>query len=129
LTCPVVQMALFGVARSGRTQGYFLLAYAPGQVRIVDCWMDSQEPDAWRAMVLCAVQQARRVPHAAEVVIWANDPLLAEALQTCGFHARHELAIQLRHPDATPMPTNPLRVQMLDSDAAFLHGPWNEYWA
>jgi len=129
LACPIVPVRLFGVERSGRVRGYFLLASAPGQVRIADCWMDSAEPADWRAMILCAVAEAQHDPQAAEVAIWASDPVLAQALAGCGFHARFELPVLLRSTHAGLMPREPLRVQMLDSDAAFLHEGRPGYWA
>jgi hypothetical protein len=128
LACPIVPMALFAVERSERIRGYFLLASAPGQVRIADCWMDSDEPADWRAMILCAVAQARHDPQAAEVVIWANEPLLARSLEGCGFHARFQTPVQLRPTGAAALPPS-LRVQMLDCDAAFLHEGRHGYWA
>ena len=39
LTCPIVPMELYATERSGRLEGYFLLAYAPGQARLVDSWV------------------------------------------------------------------------------------------
>jgi hypothetical protein len=129
LSCPIVPLALYAVERAGRVRGYFLLASAPGQVRIVDCWVDSDERADWRALILCAVAQARTDGQAAEVTIWANDPLLAEALAECGFHARQCVAVRLRAAAGTPMPPLPLRLQMLDSDAAFLHEGLASYWA
>jgi len=129
LACPIVPTALYGVAKSGRLRGYFLLASAPGQVRIADCWMDSDERRDWHALILAAVAQARRDPQAAEVVIWANDALLAQTLTACGFHARTASAVRLRAADAAALPPAPLRVQMLDCDAAFLHEDRPGYWA
>lgn len=129
LACPIVPMALHVIERAGRVRGYFLLASAPGQVRIVDCWVDSDERTDWRALILCAVAQARRDGQAAEVVIWASDPLLADALGECGFHARQVVAVRLRVAEGAPMPALPLRLQMLDSDAAFLHDGVASYWA
>src|SRR4029077_19768294 len=41
LACPSVPMRLFIVGNSQRTKGYFLLAFAQAQVRLVDWWMDS----------------------------------------------------------------------------------------
>jgi hypothetical protein len=127
LACPIAPMTLYAVERAGRVRGYFLLASTPGQVRIADCWLASEEPREWRAMILCAVEQARHDPQAAEVVIIANDPLLAGTLATCGFHPRNETAIQLRA--AEEIPRGLLRVQMLDNDAAYFHEGRNEYWA
>lgn len=128
LTCPIVPMQLYAVERTGRLRGYFLLASAPGQVRIADCWMDSAEPADWRALILCAIEQAKRDPQAAEVVVWANDPLLAGALQTCGFHARFSSSIQVRPVRDDAMPEGTLRVQMLDNDVPFLRDSRFEYW-
>lgn len=128
LTCPIVPMQLYAVERAGRARGYFLLAAVPGQVRIADCWMDSEESADWRALIHCAVEQAKRDPQAAEVVIWASDPLLAGALQACGFRARFQSPVQVRPASDDAMPEGTLRVQMLDNDAAFLSEGRNEYW-
>jgi hypothetical protein len=129
LSCPIAPMALFAVERAGRVVGYFLLSSIPGQVRIADCWVDSDQAGDWRALILSAVAQARRDPQAAEVVIWANDPLLAGALERCGFHPRSRMPVQIRPADAASMPTAPLRVQMLDNDAAFFHERRPDFWA
>lgn len=129
LACPIVPMQLYAVSKAGRLRGYFLLALAPGQVRIADCWLDSDESEDWRAMILCAVELAQEQPQAAEVVIWASDPLLATALRACGFYARFESPIQVRPSGNDTGPAGPLRVQMLDNDVAFLRCQGrNEYW-
>jgi hypothetical protein len=129
LSCPIVPMTLFGVERNGRARGYFLLASAPGQVRIADCWIDSEDPAEWRGMLLCAVSEAKKDPRAAEVVAWANDPVLSGALAESGFHVRNQTPIQIRPANDESMPPLPLRVQMLDNDRAFLNEGLNEYWA
>jgi hypothetical protein len=127
LTCPIVPMQLYAVERAARVRGYFLLTSAPGQVRIADCWIDSVDSADWCALILCAVEQAKRDPQAAEVVIWASDRLLEEALPACGFHARFR-AIRVREGRSEAVPEGTLRVQMLDSDIPFLpEGPF-QYW-
>jgi hypothetical protein len=128
LSCPIVPMQLYSVERAGRLRGYFMLGSAPGQVRVVDCWMDSGEPADWRALIHCAVEQARRDPQAAEIVIWASDPLLSECLRASGFHARQETPILLRPTKRTAVPAAPVRAQMLDNDAAYLHQGWGGLW-
>jgi hypothetical protein len=127
--CPSVPTALYAIENLGVTQGYFVLTRVPGQVRIADCWINSDDPDDWRAMIFCAMEEAKRDSQAAEVVSWASDPLLDQTLRSCGFHAREEIPIQLRPAAATSMPVAPLRVQMLDNDAVFLHQGRNEFWA
>jgi hypothetical protein len=128
ISCPDVPMALYAVERAGILRGYFLLACVPGQVRIADCWINSDDPADWRALILCAVDEAKRDAQAAEVVSWASDPLMVQTLQSCGFHARYEIPVQIRASTAT-MPASPLRVQMLDNDAVFLHQGRSEFWA
>src|SRR5207302_927716 len=59
LACPIAPMRLYALKRAGRVRGYFLLASAPAQVRIADCWVDSEEPADWRALIACAVAEAR----------------------------------------------------------------------
>ena len=128
ISCPDVPMALYAVERAGILRGYFLLACVPGQVRIADCWINSDDPADWRALIFCAVDEAKRDAQAAEVVSWASDPLMAQTLQSCGFHARYEIPVQIRAATAT-MPAPPLRVQMLDNDGVFLHQGRSEFWA
>ena len=129
LSCPIVPFSLFAVERAGQIEGYFLLATAPGQVRIADCWMSSEEPAAWRALILCAIAQAKQDPQAAEVVAWANDRLLTAALGACGFHARFRVPVQILPANEAAMPPVPLRVQLLDSDAAYLNPRERVFWA
>jgi hypothetical protein len=78
-------------------------------------------------MVLCAVGEAMHDPQAAEVAIWASDPLLGAALPACGFHARSTMRIQLRPAVGVPIPAGLLRVQMLDADASWMHHDQNQY--
>ena len=129
LSCPTVPMQLFAIEIAGRVRGYFLLASVAGQARIADCWMESDDPLDWRALILCAIEQAQRDPHAAEVVMLASDRLLAEVLGSCGFYPRFECPIQVRLANGDTMPEGTLRVQMLDNDLAYL---WEEgrnaYW-
>jgi hypothetical protein len=129
LECPIVAMSLYLVERGGCARGYFLLASAPGQVRIADCWMDSEAPNDWRALLGHAVAEARRDAQAAEIVGWANDALTSSALEACGFRACHANTIQVRPVPGALLPTEPLRVQMLDSDAAYLHDGRREFWS
>jgi hypothetical protein len=128
LACPIVPMTLHALKRSGLLKGYFLLAYAPGQARLVDSWVASEEPEDWRALIQCAVMEASRNREVAELVTWANDPLFAQSLIECGFRARLTVPVYLRATAAGIAP-GMLRLQMLDSDAAYLHAGRFEHWA
>jgi hypothetical protein len=121
LACPTVPMTLHVIEQDDRVRGYCLLAFAPGQVRIVDCWIDSQEADDWRAVVHLAVREALRAPGATRLVTVASDPLLAQCLQESGFFRREAQRVQLLPTGRPGIPPMALRVQMLDDDAAYLH--------
>jgi hypothetical protein len=127
--CPITPAEVYAIDHAGVTRGYFVLTFAPGQARLADCWVDSSDPAHWRALVHGAVREARRRPNTAELVAWANDPWLSSALLECGFRLRHALPVQLlAGPEVLPSSVVP-RVQMLDSDAAYLHPGMRAFWA
>ena len=121
LACPIAPMRLYSVAHGGRMRGYFLLSFVMGQVRLADCWIDSQDSLDWRALVHCAVREATRERRAAELVAWASDPLLTKCLLQCGFHARGTEAVQFLAGASVDFPVANLRLQMLDNDAVYRH--------
>lgn len=129
LTCPIAPMELYAMEKAGRVRGYFLLAFALGQARLADCWMESEDAADWRALIHCAVRQAKRNPRAAELVAWASDPALSRCLLECGFHARDTFQAQLLARDHSNFPSAIVRLQMLDNDAAYRHPGRNEFLA
>lgn len=130
LDCPIVPMELYAMEeREGRVGGYFLLSYAPGQARLADCWMESEDAADWRALVHLAVRRAQAKGGLAELVTWSSDPQLAQALEDCGFHSRLRLPIYLRSSGGMEVPREGLRIQMLENDAAYLYFGRNELWA
>lgn len=128
LTCPILPMRLYGLKYAGRIRGYFLLALAPGQARLADAWVDSDDRSDWAALVGCIVREARGLGEAAELAAWASDSLLAQALIDNGFHLRFNLPIMLR-PGSRGMPEPAPRIQMLDTDAFYLHQGRGQLWA
>jgi hypothetical protein len=129
LRCPVLPLELYALERAGRPHGYFLLARAPGQVRLADCWMKSEDPADWRSLVHCAVQQAMGHPDAAEIVTWSSDSLLSRCLLDCGFHARMSQPVQLMLRGGRVLAAPTLRVQMVDADATYLDHARIALWA
>jgi hypothetical protein len=129
LACPIVPIELYGLEKGGRLGGYFLLSYAPGQARIADMWVASQDAADWRALIHAAVNQARRKRGLAELIVWSSDPSLSQILDDCGFHERLTLPMCLRAAQSTAIPHDIMRVQMLDSDAFYLYFGGNELWA
>lgn len=129
LACPIVPVEGFALERAGQIGGYFLLSYAPGQARLIDAWMSSDEPADWRALAHAAVQASRQHGGMAELVVWASDPFWAQTLRESGFHARLTLPIYLRPSVGETIPQEALRVHMIDNDAFYLHFGGNELWA
>ena len=129
LACPIVPVELFVLERNGRAGGYFLLSYAPGQARLVDAWVVSDDPADWRALAHAAVQQAQCRGGAAELAVWASDGAFAQILRESGFHTRLSLPIYLRPSVGESVPSMTPRVHMLDNDAYYLHFGGNELWA
>jgi hypothetical protein len=120
LDCPIAPMVLHGFEKNGERRGYFLLAFAAEQARLVDCWVDSEDPGDWRAMVNCAVQVSLQTPGIAELVTLASDPMLSQCALESGFRAKWTEPVHiLPKAGSASFPTN-VRFQMLDSDAAYL---------
>lgn len=129
LSCPIVPVELHVLEKAGRLGGYFVLSYAPGQARIADIWLDSEEPGDWRGLVHAAVSRARGDGGLAELVVWSSEPNLSRTLLECGFHERLSLPIFLQAAPSAEIPHDIMRVQMLDSDAYYLYFGRNELWA
>jgi hypothetical protein len=128
LQCPATPMELHVVDNGPQTQGYFVLTFAPGQARLADCWLNSDVPAIWEALVQLAVQQAARHPDVAEVAAVCSEPRLAGALRRCGFHARASRPLLVRARDGVRLPGAGIRIQMLDDDAAYRHSGARDFW-
>jgi hypothetical protein len=129
LSCPIVPMELFVLEQGGSPRGYFVLAFAACQARLVGAWVDSDAPADWRVLIQCAVHHAMQRKAIAELVTWGSDPVLSACLEGCGFHARSTIPILVRSSKAIDLSGLTLRVQMLDSDAAYLTGEGPQLWA
>lgn len=129
LACPIVSVELYALERDGRIGGYFLLSYAPGQARLADCWMKSEDPADWRALAHAAVHEAKRHGGMAELTAWASRPEFARVLQACGFHGRLKMPIYVRASGDEAVPQECPRVQMLESDEFYLYIGRNQLWA
>ena len=128
LRCPAAPVELHLVEDGAAARGYFVLAYAPGQARLADCWLDRDDPALWEALVQLAVRQAAGHREVAEVVTICSEPLLAAALQRCGFHARASRPLMVRA-NGIGVPTAGIRIQMLDDDSAYWHDGSRTFWA
>jgi hypothetical protein len=128
LHCPIVPMELYALKGQNNVRGYFLLAFAPGQARIADCWVATDEPAAWKALMQYAALQAWR-RGVAELVAWSSDAVMTQALVAGGFHRHNQQPIFVRSTAGDGIDSGNLRVQMLDNDAAYFHHGFPEFWA
>lgn len=129
LSCPIVPMELFVLEQGGSPRGYFVLAFAGCQARLVGSWVDSDAPEDWRVLIQCAVHHAMQRKAIAELVTWGSDPILSACLEGCGFHPRSTIPVLVRGSKGIDLSGSTLRVQMLDSDAAYLTGEGDLLWA
>jgi hypothetical protein len=129
LHCPIVPMELYALKNQNEVRGYFLLAFAPGQARIADCWAATDQPAAWHALMQYAALQAWRNPDVAELIAWSSDALMTRALVGSGFHRRNQQPIFLRPAAEEMIIPGHMHVQMLDNDAAYFHHGVAELWA
>ena len=127
--CPTARVEVFAASRAGTVRGYFILSHVPGQVRIVDFYADTEDPESWRAVLHLAIAEAKRNRDAAEVAAFGSDRVTRAALTDCGFHPRGDIEVRLLSVTGVPLPDEPIRVQMLESDAAYLHANRKDYWA
>ena len=121
LECPSARMELYAAERGNETRGYFLLAFVPGQARLADCWAVEPIAEDWAALVQLAVDSAKRDSRVAEIIAWSSDPVMSQALASCGFQRRHELPLSLRPGRDVDCRIPALRIQPLDNDAAYMH--------
>ena len=127
LDCPVVESECRVVSKAGLPIGFFLLACAAAQARIVEAWSTSPDPRDWSALFRLARQVASE--HAvAEVVCLAADPLEEHALLAAGFSRCGTVPLHVFAPaDVVPDQTR-VRLRMIDGDIAFLHHGPPERW-
>ena len=130
LTCPAVRMSMHRIENAVTgVRGYFLLAVAPGQARLADFWVESEQPADWRALLHLAVGTALKHGKAAELVTISSSVAVSECLAACGFHARARSAVHMLASGKNTLPEQTPRVHMIDDDSAFTNSGRPEFWA
>lgn len=120
LQCPIARIELYGLKRSGRTRGYFMLAFVPNESRLIDGWVDSADPADWRGMIHCAVERSARDRSVLSLTALSSVPELCHALHQCGFRNVQELPIHLLGAEPSIPDRTGIRVQLLDYNGAYL---------
>jgi hypothetical protein len=125
--CPVAPGAFFLAIRDSQPVGYFSLNFPPGQARIADAWISSNQIENWIQLYALAVDQAYRRPAVNEVTAAASGEVALAALGKCGFRIRASDPVQLYDPKKLVPPDLPLAVQLVDGDAAFRNSGGSDY--
>jgi len=125
--CPVAPGTFFLALRDNEPAGYFCLTFAPGQARIADAWISSSQIEDWVQFYALSVEQACGRSEVNEVTAAAAHELGLAALERCGFRIRAKEPVQLYDPQKLVPPDLPLRVQLIDGDAAFRNSGGPDY--
>jgi hypothetical protein len=108
---------------SGRMIGFAVLKVTPrGRIRqgkIVDCWLDTEDPSCWQAAV-AALLDSLRALSADDVRCFATTPSLRAALLWNGFAKSAEINVFVRDKEESLPRDLPFGFSMLDGDRAIL---------
>ena len=118
LRCPTAECRFFSVRKEDRGAGYFCLSLVPGQARIVELWMESDDPAVWGIGYALASRESAAMG-AAEVVGAASSQTGWNALAVAGYRLRSNVPIMAQAQTSADFPR--LLMQMADGDAFFLH--------
>jgi hypothetical protein len=108
---------------SQRMIGFAVLKITPhGRIqlgKIVDCWLDTEDPFYWQAAVAALVDRLRALS-ADDVTCYATTPSLHAALRWNGFAKSDERNVYVRDKEQCLPRDLPFGFSMLDADGAIL---------
>ena len=108
---------------SRRMIGFAVLKITPqGRIqlgKIVDCWLDTEDPSCWQAAVAALVDRLRALS-ADDVTCYATTPSLHAALLWNGFAKSREQNVYVRDKQQSLPRELPFGFSMLDADRAIL---------
>lgn len=123
LRYPLAGFSGWTLHTSGRLIGVAVLKItAHGRIqlgKIVDCWLDTQEPSFWQAAVAALVDRLRALA-ADDVTCFATTPILQAALLWNGFAKAEERNVFVRDKEQALPRDLPFGFSLLDADGAIL---------
>jgi hypothetical protein len=120
LRCPAVKFRLFLARENSSPQGAFVLAITNGVARIADLWLINASEERYERVYRLAVAASYEFEEVAEVSAYSSIASRTAALRRCGFRSQRES--QLMAFSRVDLPIRTFDCQMIDNDAAFLHG-------
>jgi hypothetical protein len=123
LRCPLSGFSGWTIHTSERMIGFAVLKITPhGRIqlgKIVDCWLDTEDPSCWQAAVAALIDHLRA--HSADdVTCYATTPSLRAALLWNGFAKSEEKTVFVRDKLQSLPRDVPFGLSMLDRDRAIL---------
>jgi hypothetical protein len=123
LRCPLPGFSGWTIHTAGRMIGFAVLKITPhGRIRlgkIVDCWLDTEDPSCWHAAVAALVDRLRALS-ADDVACYATAASMHAALLRNGFVESKKENVCIRDKEQSIPRGLPLGFSMLDCDLAIL---------
>jgi hypothetical protein len=123
LRYPLSGFSGWTIHTSQRMMGFAVLKITPhGRIRlgkIVDCWLDTENPSCWQAAVASLIDRLRALC-ADDVTCFATTPSLHAALLGNGFAKSGERNVYVRDKELALSRDLPFGFSMLDADSAIL---------
>lgn len=123
LRCPVSGFSGWTIHTSGRTIGFAVLKITSyGRIqraKIVDCWLNTEDPSCWQAAVAALLDRLRDIS-ADYVIGYGTTPNLVAALVWNGFTKSEERNVYLRDKQQSLPPGLSLGLSMLEGDHAIM---------
>jgi hypothetical protein len=121
LRYPLPGFSGWTIHTSQRMIGFAVLKITPhGRIqlgKIVDCWLDTEDPSCWQAAVAALIDRLRALS-ADSVTCWATTPSLHAALLWNGFAKSEERIVYVRDKQQSLPRDLPFGISMLDQDRA-----------
>jgi hypothetical protein len=123
LRCPLPGFSGWTIHTSERMIGFAVLTITPlGRIqlgKIVDCWLDTEDPSCWQAALAALIDRLRALA-ADDVTCYATTPSVQAALLWNGFAKSGEKTVCVRDKQQSLPRDLPFGLSMLDSDRAIL---------
>jgi hypothetical protein len=125
--CPIARHEFYVARELEKTRGYFLLSRVPGQARVADAWVKSDDVGEWIALYSVAAQIALETGDVAEITAASALDTGQRALEEAGFTRFRTLPVMVFDPKQLLASAPPTHWQMIDNDFSFLHQGRAEY--
>ncbi len=125
--CPGARFRLWLVKKDDRPCGYFCLSFVPGQVRIADAWVSTQDLSSWHSLYALAMQAALAQGSAAEILTGVTYNLAHQAALAAGFRSVGQEDVMAYDPSGYFSPSVEVHLQVMENDISCLHAGRIEY--